>query len=375
MRLRVLAFIALLAGSVSTTAAAQDRAAGAGGPPLVLDATAAPGVDAERLRVEIAKETKRPVVLAGDPRGAPASAHITVVLQGAKLQVRYDAGTLEREVRAEDGAEARIQQITLLAGNLARNEADELVAQLRKPASNPALLMPEQAAAPSAAPATGSATTDEAYRRLESTLSYHLDADSNGRFYAGGAQLVVAAAAVPTGLYIRNRLDEELAGNLLIAGGLTFGLWGTLDLVGSFYDQSAFRTMHQDLVRKYQANPSPNVIAEIEQAWQRDAQIARSVRRWVAGTGMGVGALGLATGMAFALTAGTSAKDDGRGAASAAIMGASGIALALSVNEWFTPSPSERYYEGYMRATGQWKPTASIAPLPGGAAIALSGHF
>lgn len=375
MRLRVLALFALLAGTVSTTAAAQDRAAGASGPALILDATAAPGIDAERLRVEIAKETKRPVVLAGDPRGAPASAHITVVLQGTKLQVRYDAGTLEREVRAEDGAEARIQQITLLAGNLARNEADELVAQLRKTASNPALLMPEGPTAPLAAPATGAPPTDDAYQRLESTLRYHLEADSDGRFFSAGAQLVVAASAVPTGLYIRNRLNEELPGNLLIAGGITFGLSGTLDLLGSFSQQGAFRTMHQDLVRKYQANPSTSVIAETEQAWQRDAQIARSVRRWVAGTGMGVGAIGLATGMAFALTAGPSAKDDGRGAASAVLMGASGIALALSVNEWFTPSPSERYYEEYVRATGRWKPTASVAPLPGGAAIAVGGHF
>lgn len=337
----------------------------ASAPPLLLDASGAEGVDVAALRDAIARETRREVFVAG-AAGAPASGErIVVSIRGARLHVRREPASLEREVALEASGGERVRQIALLAGNLTRSEADELLLQLRKPAPPVAELRPGS----EARAAEGSV----AYRRLESTLRYHIDAEVASCFAGGVAELVVGGVSLPTGFYVRNHLNEEPAGEVLLGLGGAALAFGVLDVVNAFVKRASLRNIHDRLLQR--SNEPTEAVAEAEKAWEADAGKIRFGRKFLSATAVGVGAIGFGTGTAFALTTSRSAKDDGRASASAVLMGLGGALLVIGVHGWLTPTAEERYFEGYVRATGKVAVTPSVTPLPGGAAFALTGQF
>jgi uncharacterized membrane protein YidH (DUF202 family) len=338
---------------------------------LVLDVRHARDLDVERLREAVARETRREVILSTDARAAGIKERIVVEADAQKVMVRYEPSPVARELPIEKG-EAQLQQIALMAENLTRPEAAEILAQL------PRSPRPSAPAAPKAdAAATDAlAKDDEAYERLESTLRYHVEAERAPNLAMGVAALAIAGTAIPTGLYTRNHLDERLAGELLIGGGIGLAIGGVGNLIDLRTGSVALSRVHERLVKQRGTAPTWQVVASGERAWQEQADDARKLRRWIGAIGFGVGVAGVATGTAFALTASNSREDEGRASAGAILVGLGAANTLLGAYSWLSPSVDERIYEGYMRAT---RPSVTVRPtaavLPGGAAMGVAGVF
>ncbi|MBX3261169.1 MAG: hypothetical protein KF782_15905 [Labilithrix sp.] len=98
----------------------------------------------ERLRDRLADELGRPVALSGPEdtgREAPAGGVVTVTYRRSsrELAVTWDGpkrGTVSRVVSAPPDVDGVVRDAAMLAGNLARDEADELYAPPPLPAAN-----------------------------------------------------------------------------------------------------------------------------------------------------------------------------------------------------------------------------------------------
>jgi hypothetical protein len=119
----VLGFVVAVASVGSPSEARAESAA------LVVDVDPGSDVVAEDVRRAVAAELGGAVAQTGD--AAPKDARRLEVRShgGVLLVVFHDARgrTIEREVAAPQNGADRVRLIALLAGNLARNEADELV--------------------------------------------------------------------------------------------------------------------------------------------------------------------------------------------------------------------------------------------------------
>jgi hypothetical protein len=213
------------------------------------------------------------------------------------------------------------------------------------------------------------------YRRLEATLRYYDEAERASSLAAGIAALTVGGVSIPTGLYVRNHLDEELAGNIAIGVGIGAAVSGVGQLVGAFRQSGALYTHRAHLTGSYGRVPTRELVADVEREWGEQAATERSVRRWVTGIGAGVGLTGLTVATSLILTASPSARDEGRGAVGVFLLSLSGVLLVSSVHGFLTPSASEQYYEGYRRASGRVSLSPTVAPLQGGGMIGLVGRF
>lgn len=345
-------------------------------PPSVrLTVTGAEGAEAEALRAAVESELRRPVVLVSEG-GAPAGGdELSVDVRGSELVVRFRAGAVERKVRLEPPGDARVKQVALVAGNVARDESADLLGPLRRAASKPSV--PEIVPPPSSKPPPASGADDAVaeYRRLEATLRYYDEAERASSLAAGIAALAVGGVSIPTGLYVRNHLDEELAGNIAIGVGVGAAVGGVGQLVGAFRESGAFAAHRAHLTGSFGRVPTRELVADVEREWGEQVATERSVRRWVTGIGAGVGLTGLAVATSLTLTANPSLKDEGRGTAGVILLSLSGVLLVTSVHGFLTPSASEQYYEGYRRASGRVSLSPTVAPLQGGGMVGLVGRF
>jgi hypothetical protein len=134
----------------SRTARAQPQASAATESALTVDIdVGSSGLDAEQLRAAIARELGVGVRLSGRDESSALRVRLG---DGRRATVRFQpAGSpaLERTVELPADAEPAYETVALLAGNLARNEASELLEQLRRKAPS----QPE--------PAPGGAPTSE----------------------------------------------------------------------------------------------------------------------------------------------------------------------------------------------------------------------
>lgn len=147
---RVLACVLLFAGTLKASSSRAEPAPVVATAPAVTLEVESDRADftAEVLRDRLSKELAEPVAQPGDKAARVA---IRIRLVGQTLTVRAihsDAHTIERTIPASDGAPA-IDEAVLLAGNLARDEAHELIATLG-PRSEPR--PPAQESAPALAP-------------------------------------------------------------------------------------------------------------------------------------------------------------------------------------------------------------------------------
>lgn len=358
------AWIAFVVVTLSGFARAAD------GDVLTLDARGAPGLDAERLRAAVAAETHRPVELAGDVAPSAGRERVVVTLAGGRVRVRFEPRPIERDAPAEASADAQIHQVALLARNLTRSEADELLLQ-RSGTKTPK-------DAEDAPPAPEPTRLDEqAYARLEATLRYHIEAERSADLPLGISELVLAAGMIPLGLYVRNGLDLEPGGGVFIGLGISIGVMGLVNLLPIFPRPLGLRKAHAMLVAgRAEGKPTRALVAEAEAQWRSQAAGVRSLRKWTAGIGGAVGATSVAFGAAFVLTTRPHNRaDEGKETAGAVLVGLGGALLALSVYQWFVPSTDERNYEAYRIASGRFKATPAVAYVPGGAAFSLRGSF
>lgn len=139
-----------LSSALSLPAQAQ-AAAPAGAPsraPLIVRVDAgSSGLSADVIRTAIGKELGVEAVAEGE---ASSSVGVRVVGNRARVSFTRASGEkLEREVELPLETSSRVEVIALLAGNLARDEASELLAKLKKPEPGPA---PVEVAEPPTAP-------------------------------------------------------------------------------------------------------------------------------------------------------------------------------------------------------------------------------
>ncbi len=128
----------VLLGMIVTASVLASAEALAAGGLVVLEIAAGP-LDRDRVRAEIARELGAEVVAPEDPRAAAAAGTLGVVAKAGSLTVSYRASArapLVRTVPLPADARQAESVAVLLAGNLARDEAAELVAALRKPDPN-----------------------------------------------------------------------------------------------------------------------------------------------------------------------------------------------------------------------------------------------
>src|SRR5260370_19236248 len=156
-----------------------------------------PALDANRLRAAVASELDADAVTSDDPRALRASGTLRVSIDRAAhaLMIAYQGHTqpIVRKVDLPGSAQATERAAVLLAGNLARDEAGELAAELRKSKAT-------AQATPSASAAREANPEDEKVIR---------DLDALG---------------VSLAHEIRAGRSRESAAGLL--GGLGVGLWG-----------------------------------------------------------------------------------------------------------------------------------------------------
>jgi hypothetical protein len=94
----------------------------------------AAALDAEKIRASIGADLDADVVPSADPRAANATGQLEVDVAEGEIVVTFRAirSPVTRTLHAPDDPAARARSIVVLAGNLARDEAHELLAELPK---------------------------------------------------------------------------------------------------------------------------------------------------------------------------------------------------------------------------------------------------
>jgi hypothetical protein len=152
-------------------------------------APAATSLEPDKLRALIANELHTDVVAPDDPRAGSAkgTVFVDVDAQHNRLSVRYvahRAAILRQVPLPKDSASVR-SAVVVLAGNLARDEASDLAAELRRQQTpTPAPRAPESQAATDA----DAVERESAAIRLRATLDYYAQRDHDS-----GCRSMVAA--------------------------------------------------------------------------------------------------------------------------------------------------------------------------------------
>jgi hypothetical protein len=331
-------------------------------------------VDAAKLRVAVGEELEGTAVAPDDARASQARGTITVSIDRVAhaLVVSYGEGgkPITRTIDLPGDAAATARAAVLLAGNLARDEAGELAAALRraKPASTS-----ERSGAPNDTVAESVDGEDARLDRLRAAL------ESNARYGHGARRTIywtmlglsLAASGTVLGATLATRTNTAMvvlpeAPILLFSSFMVMP--GNFDELVAYYERKRASESSSELVRE-----------EVEQAWLRSArQEHRRLR--IAGWAefiLGSGVVGLAAwALATLKQAGTSQTIF----AGFAWEGAAAMGLGLS---WIaTDGPIEsalRAYEGSsepeVRSTGGSKMVPHLTLGQGGGVVGIGGRF
>ncbi len=150
-----LLLVALAGGPLAARlAVAQGAAASARAAVVLVVEEITAEMDEAALRKSIAAELRGPVIRAGDAGAREARGVLSVRVQKTELFMVFrprSGSPVERRISLPEGRSERLAAVSLLAGNLARDESAELLASLRPPASS---------GAPAAPPSGSSARPD-----------------------------------------------------------------------------------------------------------------------------------------------------------------------------------------------------------------------
>jgi hypothetical protein len=217
----LVAFVVLLllarAGRASTPESSESGV-------VVVVAPDAIELDVARVRVAIGQELACDAVGPDDVRASSARGRIDVSIdRGARqLVVSYRGAGAEALVRSVDlpgDAEATLRVAVLLAGNLARDEATEIVAELRKPkAAAPATVPVASAPVPSAQPPSSDAEELARSERLRRLLAAYAVRDRHTRLALAWSVLAVGVAVDGVALYQITHGGDPVVGPLVPTG-------------------------------------------------------------------------------------------------------------------------------------------------------------
>jgi hypothetical protein len=372
-------FVAFALVVVPRLASAQAAAEPSRPAIVVAIAEGEPALDPASLRAAIGAELGEDAIAPDDPRAPEGVGMIDVsVDHGAHaLVVAYRGATepITRTVDLPADRAATERAAVLLAGNLARDEADELAASLRKPKEREK----EEAAAEAA-------EAMRALDRLGEALAAY-DQENRARetatsvtFWAGvagaGAGAALVLASIPA-----NNSDVAVTGEYVSAGG-------TAALVASGFVRPAdFHHLYAQYVEERGSmflNPR-NLRGDLERDWGAAARAEHRQRfvRGLLGTILGGG---LAT--AGAILFGEDVRSEGLTAGGGLQLAGAvvGVELAtLGIVQLATRGPMESAWQRYERSTGEGVRLLGserglslrpfLAPAQGGGLAGLKGEF
>jgi hypothetical protein len=338
-------------------------------------ATDAPELDPSSLRNAIGKELGAEAIAPDDARAPHAGGTLRVSIDrvGHALVVTYRARA-EPITRTIDlpGDRASIERgAVLLAGNLARDEADELAAELRRrPAAPPRTADDEQAA---------QAARD--FERLGQALARQSERGSRSRVASSvllGAGLGVVGASLTLEIYgnaTSQRWPTDAAG-IAVGGSLMLVLAGYAVAPGNF------DKLHELFLSRRDTEELLSARLEVEQAWLHVARAERSNRRLYGYFGSAAGAVGgglAGAGLIYAAQHPGASSELVPLSVDAALSAAT---LAWSVYLATTPGPVESALHEYEQSLGhEVREESSVglvpvaAPVAGGAIVGLGGRF
>jgi hypothetical protein len=337
--------------------------------------------DPDALRDAIAKELGAVAVAPDDARATQAKGTLVIEAKGADRRMtasyRRLGDAVSRTVDLPADPRRMRQFAVVLAGNVAREEADELLGAMKKPA-------PPPPPAP-AAPAVVASEAD--LRRARAILDHHVDLANDRRLFAATAALAQAAACLSFGAYYVAQPGEAAATQRKLGGWLL--AHGTGSLAGGVLTLALVSDPHEVLalrLRELEASSSPeDALATLDREWAEAADRARSDRKVGGGIAVGIGALGVLAGLALPMFIPRSQQDNGTMAASMGITLLGGLTVGVGINLFYSPSAIESSYSMYRAirgggepSYGAWsagrpraqatepRPTIGAGPMPGG---------
>lgn len=325
-------------------------------------------LDPAQLRAAIGAELQADAVAPEDARASSARGRIDVSVDRAagQLVVAYDGGgePLARRVPLPADARATSLAAVLLAGNLARDEAGELAAQLRK--RNPA---PPPPPTPEELQA---ARANETLRRM---LRAGAARDRSVRVTTGWTAIGVGAAVMAGGaaLGVAGARNPES----LVLVGAPFVLFGALDL--------ASPTRLEGLAEYHAHNsadgPPSWLGPTTEQMWKSEATKARQWRAKLLVGMLGMTAVGAATVALVGVTAPSAFTVHSSADVAGDILGISAVAglytwgFVTALSESSTEAGLREYEHAVGRPIQVTDVGLRLAPTQGGFTIGVGGKF
>ena len=259
---------------------------------VVVVAPTAPELDASRLREAIGQELRADAVPDTDARAASARGRFDVSVDHAagELVVSYVGGSepLVRHVPLPPDGQAEARAVVVLAGNLGRDEAGELAAQIRN--SAPPAPAPVQPASDAE-----KATNERDERLLMRMLADDARRDRTGRIVTSLTFIAAGAAAITVGSIEASGSGESRIAPLVTPLGLPLVVIGVFGL--PFVDTDVGLTRRSRLERLSDYYPldsetgRPWARSQVEQMWKQAAIDARRERSRIVPPLVAVGAI------------------------------------------------------------------------------------
>jgi hypothetical protein len=337
--------------------------------PIVVVDVGGDRLDPDHTRTLVAKELAVEAIAPDDPRAADATGRVEIATKDGKLTVRYRKfdGPIERSIPvASDSARAEIDA-AYLAGNLARNEADELTPQ-RAPAKASERIRESDAESPSG-------EDDRRYAQLRAYVN-DLSSDAQRTSFRTGVLLTAAGALMLTpGIYVAATTDLGEPQDAGIAGAsfLMGGVFMTIGVVAMIAKADPYEPLAKS-VREQDAKKasSAEAIAGVESEWNKQVTDERSSRRTIAVLSFVLAGLSMGTGAVLAAT-GTDISPG----MTAYIVASGGLNIITGIASLVTEGPMERAQRQWQAVSGAAVPSVGfgLGPIVGGGAASFSVRF
>lgn len=355
-------------------------------------------LDAQAVRQAVASELDVDVVVPGDARASTATRTLEARADGAAkrltVSMRTTSAPVTRTVNLPDDTSAWPKTVRFLAGNLARDEAGDLLAQLEKPKPGPVAVAPPPPSSPVAAASAVDLDDAERIVRLRAFLERRADDEHSDQQRSALWALATGAAAIGAGSYFLatpnepptlsgstpgafaaydvNDTRREVGLTLLGAGSGLVIVSGLLALGTTAHEEL------RDASRKelaLESRPANERLEAFERRWKAAADESRVANKRSSVLSMILGSA--IAGTAIAVQA---AEGDEGSLAPAAAIATLGVAWTASgIFSYGQRTPVERSYLEYRALTYPAapapRPVLGLAPSRGGATAALTFRF
>jgi len=333
-------------------------------------------LDAVALRDSIAKELNATVVAPDDPRAPKAEGRLTIEAKeiGGPMTVRYQSlgAQVARTVMLPMNPQNAQRAAVFMAGNLARDEARDVLSGMPKPNAAPAATTKTTADNETREDAKPAEAKLE-YARVQQLLDDYQRDGRKARAVRTITSSIYAAAAIPVGVYL---VTTSEPGDTRRGVGSFLTITGAYEVVFAVafqFGSDPHEQLKRDLDAEARKGASPaELLEKAERDWKRFARQARSDRHWRAGLLFVLSAVSLGGAAYLGSTRDDSARLVGVGLATGYIGFSIGVEAALG------ETPIETSFRTYqaMKGIGTAPPAPSaarprpmfgVSPVAGGA--------